>query len=130
VSVTNAQTKRDATRTKASKWQVAALSAYVVIDVLGIVAAVAATSSKAWERGGGIALVVTAIPLIGLLMARRWAWIMCVVFTALSIVLTLAHGDPRPSWVVLEVLPLALLLSPPIRRYVRSGSRTATDEAG
>lgn len=107
--------------------QVVTLGAYVVLWVLGTVTAVAALNSKGWEHGGGIALVVTAIPLIGLLMARRWAWIVCVLLTGLSTVLTAAHGDPHASWVVLDVLPLALLLSPPIRSYVRSGSRTRSN---
>src|SRR3989442_613468 len=83
--------------------------------------AVAATHSSFWERQHStapVAAVAFALVLMALVLRRRWAWQLLVVFEGIVLVSfvfdftnALAFGSNLASF--------ALLISPPMRRYVR-----------
>ena len=64
--------------------------------------------------------------LVALLLGHRWAWVVLVAVNALIILSYLS--DPADALaLVMTVLRLALLLSPPVRRFVWDGNHKTGD---
>ena len=64
-----------------------------------------------------ILAAILAVLLVGLLCRRRWAWLMLVLLFGSAVVLDLLtrHGVLN---VIRDVAGFALLMSPPMRRYI------------
>lgn len=99
---------------------------YAALETFGVVVAAAATSSDGWERGGGAALAMTAVPLVGLLMARRWAWILSVALAALAAIFTLADGHLRVWWMVFDLVVMAVPIYPILQARARRRQRSTS----
>lgn len=95
---------------------------YAVLNVVSLVLYAIHFNAALWERGGAVAILVPLGLLVCLLRRRRWAWIVSVVVT-LSVVIidasTRALGVARLSF---DLLPLGLLLSRQMRRYIGIGA--------
>lgn len=99
-------------------WQLLVLTAYIGLGgvSLGIIALKAKAS--AWEHGGAVALLVPIGIWIGLIMRRRWAWLVSSAFAIATTIVELATRGPSVTWLAYGVVPLILLISPPMRRYI------------
>jgi hypothetical protein len=97
----------------------AVVGVYVILTLISCVMIATTARPVVWERGGAIALLIPLWLLIYLLKRRRWAWIACMTLTCAGIALGGAQRIwEHPDALVFYVLPLALLLSPQMRRYV------------
>jgi hypothetical protein len=66
-----------------------------------------------------IATVLYAVLILGLVLRRRWAWFVLVAFDGFAL-LSYAWEWSGPVSLVWNLVAVALLVSPPMRRYVRS----------
>jgi hypothetical protein len=104
----------------------AVLAAYVALAATPFVAA--RSHRWFWEGSHRTAPVATGVfiaLLVALVFRRRWAWILLVLFevaVAVSFAVDFVRGDLAWIWFALNLASLALLLSAPMRRYVRRDS--------
>lgn len=81
----------------------------------------AATHTWFWghehNRAPGAALLIASL-LIALLLRRRWAWMILIAFNGVVVISYLWEWSSLPAF-IMEIVCLALLVSPPMRYYVR-----------
>jgi hypothetical protein len=97
----------------------AALAAYVALALAPFLAA--ATSDDYWGRAFPMALIATMLfaALVGALLRRqRWAWFLLVLFDA-GVLVSFAFDFTGVAWFAMCLLSFALLISAPVRAYVR-----------
>jgi hypothetical protein len=95
------------------------VGAYLLLAVAPFV--FAATHSWFWSHQhyrAPVSAALFAILLIALLLRQRWAWFMLVVFNGFVVVSYLWNWTEAPAFVI-DGASFALLVSPPMRRYVR-----------
>jgi hypothetical protein len=97
----------------------AALAAYATLALAPFL--VAATSDDYWGRAFPMALIATVLfaALVGALLRRqRWAWILLVLLDA-GVLVSFAFNFTGIAWFAMCLLSFALLISAPVRAYVR-----------
>jgi len=99
-----------------------ALTLYAVLHMLPFAWA-AATWDGFWTSVAPFCMLLALAVLVALLRRRRWAWLALIALNAL--VLVSFVWEPDAVGFVLTAPPLALLLSPPIRAYVRARGPSA-----
>jgi hypothetical protein len=96
-----------------SRWAVAL---YVVLAVAPF--AYAALDREFWESVAPIASLLWFVLVAAVVARRHWAWLLALLIEV-AILVTWPFSDDVPWYaVVLNVLSLAVLASPPMRRYV------------
>jgi hypothetical protein len=81
----------------------------------------AATHASFWKHehsAAPVASAVVAALLIALVLRQRWAWLVLVVIQVL-VLLSFAFDFAGAFAFLLNLASMALLVSPPMRRYVR-----------
>jgi hypothetical protein len=82
----------------------------------------AATHTWFWAhqsvRAPGAALL-SGLLFVALLFRQRWAWVILVVFNGF-VVISYAWAWTKPLAFIVDLASFALLVSPPMRAYVRS----------
>ena len=102
-----------------------ALALYAALHVFPFVWS-AVTWDDYWSSIAPFSTLLALGVLVALLRGHRWAWIVLVALNALSVVSYL--WDPADALaLVMTVLRLALLLSPPVRGFVWERNRQPGD---
>lgn len=100
---------------------------YLVLAIVPFV--LAATHSWFWHRQhyhAPVAVAVFAILLCALLLRQRWAWFVLVFFNGF-VVLSYAWSWTGAPAFIIDGASLSLLLSPPMRCYVRKRESADVD---
>lgn len=104
------------------RWTIAVLALLVLVYVLPLVRA--ATEAEFWRGLAPVATLVIWGVVAALVLRRRWAWRLLVVFQV-SIVFSCVIDFPGWLAFALNALALLLLLTPQLREYTRVRRRTA-----
>jgi integral membrane sensor domain MASE1 len=95
------------------------MAGYVVLTAAPFL--LAATHAWFWKHEHStapVAAAVVAALLVALLLRHRWAWLALVLFQGVVLISFAFDFTTAPAF-VLNAASFALLVSPPIRRYVR-----------
>lgn len=102
--------------THLAPWRVAI--AWAAVTYVPIIV-VAAGRHGFWQHSlGPVTVILLTILIAGVLARRRWAWLLWVAFDAVIIV-SYAWDFTSVLALVMDLASFALLISPPMRAYVR-----------
>lgn len=115
----------DSERPRPTTWQILVLVAYVGLGVAGLVMIGIRAKTSAWEHGAAVGFLLPVAILVGLVMRRRWAWIVALIFSVAAVILVVVKHGPGVAWLAYDVMPLLLLVSPSMRQYINGRKRLA-----
>jgi hypothetical protein len=93
-----------------------AVETYLVLTAAPFI--VVATTAAYWRHAEPATVtVLVAVVLISLVRRHRWAWVVLVVLE--GVVLISSLRPTKAFWFIADLASFALLVSPPMRRYVR-----------
>lgn len=106
------------------------MAAYVLLSVAELAFATVDTSlarhkhpvsTVALVSVFGFSAALLAVLLVGLVRRRRWAWVVLLAVNGFAVI-SYAFGSGEAVLLVAYLVGVVLLLSPPMRRYVRRRS--------
>lgn len=105
-----------ATEVQASRHVNVLLAIYVVLSVVPI--AVAVSHASFWDSAGApVASLISLALVVALVRGSRAAWLLLLLFD-LALIASLVWAPAELMFVAIVVVRVALLLSPPLRRFV------------